>query len=77
MYEDNETLKDLNDLKLWDNDRSGYRSLKDYSTLSEEGSIEVVFRHLEMRLIRRVVRHARCVSLSFNGAALSRFRALS
>jgi hypothetical protein len=54
MYEDNETLNDLNDLKLWDNDRSRYRSLKDYSTLSEEGTIEVIFRQIEKRLIEEI-----------------------
>lgn len=51
MYEDNKTLYDLNDLRLWDNDESRYESLKDYSTVSGEGAIEVVFGNIEKRLI--------------------------
>lgn len=54
MYEDNKTLCDLNDLKLWDNDEGRYESLKDYSTVSGEGAVEVVFRHIEMRLIEEI-----------------------
>ncbi len=54
MYEDNKTLYDLNNLKLWDNDESRYESLKDYSTVSGEGSIEVVFRDIEKRLIEEI-----------------------
>lgn len=54
MYEDNEELNDLNSLKLWDNERGRYESLKDYSTASEDGAVEVVFRNLERRLIEEI-----------------------